>query len=253
MIRALTAWAAVVPVERLTGGHRNPVWLAVDARGRRLVARRSGRSAPALDWELDLLAFLGDHGVGVPRLVPADDGRRHVDGWLVQEFVEGRRPAGAVDWRRAVDVLREVHALTPGWPQRPGFASARRLLTADRGGDVRLDAMAPEAVCAVRRAWRAVLDGPECAVHADIGGGNLLIRGDGSVLLLDWDEARVDVPWFDYAFVPDEVDIPFGGDRAALVTAGVAWEAATCWTAEPAYAARRLAELRGRLTDPPPP
>jgi Ser/Thr protein kinase RdoA (MazF antagonist) len=239
------AWTGVEPVERLTGGHRNPVFLA--RRGdRRLVLRRSGRPAGSLDWELDLLEHLADHGVTVPRLVPADDGRRHVDGWLVQEFFAGERPSDPADWRRVVDVLTEVHSLTAGWPQRPGFASARRLLTTERGGDVRLDAMPAAAAGAVRAAWRPILSGPECAVHGDVGAGNVLVDGD-RVALLDWDEARVDVPWLDFAFVPEDVAVPFPGDRQALVTAGVAWEAATCWVAEPEYAARRLTELQARL------
>jgi hypothetical protein len=71
------------------------------------------------------------------------------------------------------------------------------------------------------------------------------------VTLLDWDESRVDVPWFDFAFLPEGVEAPSPADRDTLVTAGVAWEAATCWTPEPEYAARRLAELYARLPRPP--
>jgi hypothetical protein len=66
------------------------------------------------------------------------------------------------------------------------------------------------------------------------------------VTLLDWDESRVDVAWFDFAFVPDGVELPVPVERAVLVTAGIAWEAATCWVPEPEYAARRLAELHTR-------
>jgi aminoglycoside phosphotransferase (APT) family kinase protein len=136
--------------------------------------------------------------------------------------------------------------LTVGWPQRPRFASARELLAGDRGGDVRVDAMPADAVGAVRAAWRPILHGPECAIHADVGAGNILVDGE-AVALLDWDEARVDVPWFYLAHLPEEVEVPSPPDRATLVTAGVAWEAATCWVVEPAYAARRLAELFTRL------
>jgi hypothetical protein len=66
------------------------------------------------------------------------------------------------------------------------------------------------------------------------------------MVLLDWDEARTDVPWFDFA-MPEDVDVPAPVDRQTLVTAGVAWEAATCWVPEPEYATRRLAELYRRL------
>jgi aminoglycoside phosphotransferase (APT) family kinase protein len=116
----------------------------------------------------------------------------------------------------------------------------------ERGGDVRLDAMPPDAVQVVRAAWRPVLTGPECVNHGDVGTGNILVDG-AHVALIDWDEARADVPWFDFAFLPDHVDVPSPVDRRTLVTAGVAWEAATCWAPEPEYAARRMAELYSRM------
>jgi Ser/Thr protein kinase RdoA (MazF antagonist) len=241
----LAAWSGLEVVAPLSGGARNQVLLA--RRGReRLVVRRSGRSPAALDWELDLLEHLTGRGISVPTLVPADDGRRYVDGLLVNRYVDGHPPRDDADWRRVVDVLVAVHEVTAGWPQRPGFASARQLLVTDRGGDVRLDAMPAEGVRAVRSAWRRVLTGTECVNHGDVGGGNILVD-DERVTLLDWDESRVDVPWFDFAFLPESVPVPVPVDRQALVTAGVAWEAATCWVPEPDYAPRRLAELYTRL------
>ena len=71
------------------------------------------------------------------------------------------------------------------------------------------------------------------------------------VALLDWDEARVDVPWFDFAHIPDDIAVPTPVDRDVLITAGVAWEAATCWVPEPDYSRRRMAELRERLRTEP--
>jgi Ser/Thr protein kinase RdoA (MazF antagonist) len=179
---SVAAWAGVELRRPLAGGARNHVVLA-DRGSERLVVRHSGRSAPALDWELDLLEFLDAHGIGVPRPVSSDDGRRHVDGVLIYRFIDGRPPRDRADWQRAVAVLTAIHEMTDGWPQRPGFASSRQLLSEDRGGDVRLDAMPVAA--------------------------------------------------------------------EALSIAGVAWEAATCWTAEPDYAARRLAELYARVAVKP--
>jgi Ser/Thr protein kinase RdoA (MazF antagonist) len=244
----LARWSGLDLVEPLTGGARNLVYLA--RRGsERLVVRRSGRPVASLEWEIDLLAHLAGHQIGVPEVVPADDGRRHVDGVVVQAYVEGERPYGAAAWRRVVRTLTRVHEVTLGWPQRPGFASAADLLATDRGGDVRLDLMPPEGVAAVRNAWRPLLVGPRCAVHGDVGPGNILVRGD-RVILLDWDEARVDVPWFDFAplpgIAPDEVALPVPVGREALLTAGTAWEVATCWAQEPEYAPRRLGELYRR-------
>jgi Ser/Thr protein kinase RdoA (MazF antagonist) len=248
-MQALGAWSGIELAGPLAGGARNPVFLAWRG-GQRLVVRRSGRPAAALEWELDLLEHLRAHGILTPQVVPADDGRRHVSGLLVHPFLHGHRPNDRDDWQRVVDTLAAVHQLTRHWPQRPGFASSRELLTTVRGGDVRLDMMPAEAVRAVRAAWRPVLEGPECAIHADVGAGNILLDGD-KVALLDWDEARVDVPWFDFAFLPDDVSVPSPTNRQTLKTAGVAWEAATCWVVEPDYARRRLAELFTRLEHAP--
>ena len=237
----VAVWEGLELSTPLTGGGRNPVYLAGRG-GQRLVVRGTGRSAQSLDWELDLLEHLAAQGIGVPRTVPTDDGRRHVGGIMVQEFVDGAPPRTDSDWRRVVDTVRAVHRLTEGWPQRPGFASARDLLTAERGGDVGLDAMPPDAVRLVREAWRPVLVGPECAVHGDLDGSNVLIT-ERTVTLLDWDESRVDVPWFDLAFVPPVAvtDLPVPLDAVAY--AGLAWETATCWLPEPDYARRRLTQL----------
>lgn len=238
---ALSAWAGVRLVRPLPGGHRNEVMLA--ERGAvPLVVRRSIRPRAALEWELDLLEHLRGCGLATPELVPADDGRRHVDGLLVSAFVPGRYPAGTADWRMVADQLTVLHTATAGWSQRPGFASSGVLLDSDRGGDVRLDAMPASVVTTVRSAWLGVQRGSRCVVHGDIGPSNVLVDG-ARVTLLDWDEARVDVPWFDYAFLPDEVATPWPGDRSTMRAAGLAWETATCWRAEPGYARRRLVEL----------
>ncbi|MBM0207167.1 hypothetical protein JNW90_32355 [Micromonospora sp. STR1s_5] len=68
-----------------------------DDRDQRLVVRRSTRPAESLAWELDLLEYLLENGIGVPKAVVADDGRRHVDGVMVCQFVEGREPSHGLD------------------------------------------------------------------------------------------------------------------------------------------------------------
>jgi len=213
------------------------------------VVRASTRDPAALDWELDLLSYLAGvlpDRVLLPQPVPADDGRRHVAGVVVTPFLPGEAPRDTAGWRRAVAAIGHVHDATPGWPQRPGFASAAELYELyERGGDVDLSLLPADAVTRVRSAWAPVLDGPSCAVHGDFGGGNVLVAPD-TVAILDWDESRADVPAFDLAHVPDESAPVLGVDRGAVVDAGVAWEVATCWQAEPGYAARRLDELRHR-------
>jgi aminoglycoside phosphotransferase (APT) family kinase protein len=134
--------------------------------------------------------------------------------------------------------------MTRGWPQRPGAASSRDLLEADQGADVRLDLMPGELVWRIRSAWSPVQVGTPCVVHGDLAASNLLVDGD-AVALLDWDEARVDVPWFDLAAIPAPTPLPLparvGRDR--LTAAALAWEVATCWVAEPDYARRRADDL----------
>ncbi len=246
---AMAEWPGLELLEPLTGGHRNPVYRARYL-GSEVVVRQSGRQLPTLEWELDLLEHLGSNGIRVPRIVPTPDGRRLVGPFLVQEFLPGRPPRTEADWRNVLAVLRDVHALGTGWSQRPAFASARTLLAERAGGDVDLDAMPPDAVADVEAAWLPVLDGAnETVVHGDAGGGNVLVADDGSVGLIDWDEARVDVPAFDLAGPYLELTVLGVRDEAwrAAMVAGLAWEAATCWRAEPVYARRRLAELRTAL------
>lgn len=241
----LREWGEVTIRARLSGGYRNDVFLA-DLRGRDVVVRQTSRPAATLAWELDLLAHLAAEGVGVPLLVPTRDGRRHVDGVTVLEHVPGEPPGSRGDWNRVADTLLMLHAAAGGWTQRPGFASSQYLLTHQRGGDVRLDLMPTDVVELVRRAWSAVQHGQTTVVHGDPGAANIRIHG-GRVVLLDWDEARVDVPWFDLAGLPTDMQLPEGLERRDVETAGIAWEAATCWTTEPEYARRRADELAQRM------
>jgi|GEM_PF-5568044 len=80
---------------------------------------------------------------------------------------------------------------------------------------MRLDAMPDEAVEAVRVAWRPVVTGAECVNHGDVGAGGILVTDTG-IALLDWDESRVHVPWFDFAFCPPDVAADVAVDAAAL-------------------------------------
>jgi Ser/Thr protein kinase RdoA (MazF antagonist) len=235
----LAAWGRLTVVGPIAGGNRNTVLEL--ARGRqRLVARRSRRSPASLDWEIGLLSHLARHGIRVPEIIPASDGRLHVDGVVVQSWLDGV-PPGPADWPAVAGTLRRVHAVTAGWPQRPGSASARELLTGDRGGDVDLSVMPSGAVADCRRAWARLAGTPEAVVHGDPGAPNIRVAGAG-VGLLDWDEARVDYTDLDLAEVPGH-DLPPGRLAPARIAA-TAWEAANGWTIEPAYARRQLALLR---------
>jgi Ser/Thr protein kinase RdoA (MazF antagonist) len=233
----LDAWGEVTVVGPLGGGNRNSV-LELLLDGRRVVARESRRPAASLDWELDLLDHLSGHGVRVPAAVRARDGRRHVAGVVVQTWLDGD-PPGPRDWLQVAAALRRVHEVTQGRPQRPGFASTRDLLTAERGGDVDLTLMPADAVAAVRAAWAdlAATSPAEAVVHGDPGPANIRVTPAGAGLL-DWDEARVDATDLDLAELPGR-HLP--RERlAAARTAATAWEAANGWSVEPSYARRQL-------------
>lgn len=235
----LRAWGSVRVVGRLGGGNRNEV-LEVRRGGQRLVARRSRRPDASLSWEVRLLEHLARQGIRVPVVVPAMDGRRHVDGVLLMQWMEGRPPQ-AEDWPAVAETLRRVHEVTRDWPQRPGTASTRELLTVERGGDVDLGRMPVEAVAACRQAWAAVAGSVEAVVHGDPGPANIRVAAAG-VGLLDWDEARVDVTDLDLAELPRS-DLP-PPRLAAVRAAATAWETANGWTVEPSYARRQLTLLR---------
>jgi Ser/Thr protein kinase RdoA (MazF antagonist) len=227
-----------VVIGPLTGGNRNTV-LEIRLGGRRLAARGSRRPAVSLDWELDLLGHLARHGLRVPDVVPALDGRRHVGGVVVQTWLDGAPPEPR-DWPAVAAVLARLHELTTGWPQRPGFASTRELLTAERGGDVDLTAMPAAAVAACRRAWARLEGSPQAVVHGDPGPSNIRVSEAGPGLL-DWDESRVDYTDLDLADLPGSHLPP--GRLAVARTAATAWEAANGWIVEPSYARRQLARL----------
>ena len=240
----LAAWGAVAVIGSLGGGNRNTVLEA--RRGAEwLVARRSRRPPASLDWEADLLDHLSREGLRVPRVIPALDGRRHIDGLMVLSWLDGN-PPGPADWTAVAATLRRLHSVTAGWPQRPGFASTSDLVTADRGGDVDLTIMPPAAVAACRAAWRRLEGAPRAVVHGDPGPANIRITSDG-VGLLDWDEARVDYTDLDFADLPGSAlsagHLPPGQPDAAGAAVR-AWEAASGWRLEPSYARQQLAELR---------
>jgi Ser/Thr protein kinase RdoA (MazF antagonist) len=238
---ALRQWGAdVTRVEKLTGGVANDVW-SVTLGGRLAVARLGRRSDPDLAWETGLLQHLDREGLAVPVPVPTTDGRLFAGGIVVMTYVPGGPPRSRADWRRVAPVLHELHRLTRGWPQRPGWRSSADLLHAATGTKIDLTAMPPEAVARCRAAWARLAGRPTCVVHGNpTNPGNVRVTDD-QVVLIDWDEAHVDVPDLDLALPGNGA----GLDEAALdvaAQASAAWEAAVCWDDD--YARRRLAEVR---------
>ncbi|HEY5979923.1 MAG TPA: phosphotransferase [Microlunatus sp.] len=237
---ALEQWGDdVARVEPLTGGVANQVW-CVRVDGQLRVARLGARSDADLAWEADLLQFLDREGLGVPVPIPTSNGRLFVDGLMVMTYVEGAPPETESDWRRVADMLRRLHRLTRGWPQRPGWRSSTDLLGAEVGTRIDLGAMPAESVARCRAAWARFAGQRTCVVHGDPNPGNIVMTAD-RVAMIDWDESHVDVPDLDLVLPHDAADL---GDAEYDIAAqaSAAWEAAVCWDDE--HAREQLALVR---------
>jgi aminoglycoside phosphotransferase (APT) family kinase protein len=173
--------------------------------------------------------------------IPAVDGRLFADGLMVMTYMEGGPPQTRADWRRVADTLRQLHRLTQGWPQRPGWRSSADLLRADTGTRIDLAAMPPEGVARCRAAWARLAGRPTCVVHGNPGNpGNIRMNAE-RVALIDWDESHIDAPELDLALPCNAAGLE-GGTHDIASQASAAWEAAICWGDE--YAIRKLAEVR---------
>lgn len=226
-------------VEPLTGGVANQVW-SVRVRGQLAVARLGARSDADLAWETDLLRHLDAEGLAVPVPIETTQGRLFAGGLVVMSYLEGAPPQTGADWRRAAEVLRELHRLTRGWPQRPGWRSSTDLLTATTGTKVDLGAMPPEGVARCRAAWARLAGRETCVVHGDPNPGNIRVTAD-RVALIDWDESHVDVPDLDLVLPHNAAGLP-GGALDVAAQASAAWEAAVCWDDD--HARQQLAQVR---------
>jgi Ser/Thr protein kinase RdoA (MazF antagonist) len=237
---ALEEWGDdVARMEPLTGGVANQVW-SLRVNGQLAVGRLGTRSDADLAWETGLLRHLDSEGMAVPVPIPTTDGRLFADGLVVMTFVEGGPPETEADWRRVADMLRRLHELTQGWPQRPGWCSSTDLLEVATGTKIDLRAMPAEGVARCRAAWARLSGRQTCVVHGDPNPGNIRITAD-RVAMIDWDESHVDVPDLDLALPYNAAAL--GEDaRDIAAQASAAWEAAVCWDDE--YAVGRLAEVR---------
>ncbi len=238
---ALEQWGDdVARMEPLTGGVANDVW-SVRVNGQHAVGRLGTRSDADLKWETGLLRYLDREGLTVPVPIPSADGRLFADGLVVMTYVEGGPPETRADWRRVADTLGQLHGLTQGWPQRPGWRSSTDLLHAETGTKVDLGAMPGEGVARCRAAWARLTGRQTCVVHGDCDNpGNVRVTAN-RVALIDWDESHVDVPDLDLVLPYNAADLDDAAyDIAAQASA--AWEAAVCW--DDAYAVGRLAEVR---------
>jgi Ser/Thr protein kinase RdoA (MazF antagonist) len=238
---ALGLWGEdAVRIEPLAGGVANDVW-SVRLNGRLAVGRLGARGDADLAWEAGLLQHLDREGLSVPVPIAAVDGRLFAGGLTVMTYLEGGPPGTQADWRRVADTLRQLHRLTQGWPQRPGWRSSTDLLHADSGTRIDLAAMPPEGVARCRAAWARLAGRATCVVHGNPSNpGNIRMNAQ-RVALIDWDESHVDAPELDLA-LPHNAAALEGGALDVASQASAAWEAAVCWGDD--YAVRKLAEVR---------
>lgn len=237
---ALKQWGDdVTQVEPLTGGVANQVW-SVRVQGRLAVGRLGARSDADLAWEIDLLRYLHGEGLNVPAPIATTDGRLFAGGLVVMTYVDGGPPETEADWRRVAEMLRQLHRLTRGWTQRPGWRSSNDLLKAETGTKVDLGAMPPEGVARCRAAWARLAGRETCVVHGDPNPGNIRMTAD-RVAMIDWDESHVDVPDLDLVLPHNAADLADGAHDIAA-QASAAWEAAVCWDDE--HARESLAQVR---------
>lgn len=240
---ALHAWGPNASIEAsLGGGVRNDV-RAVRVHGVRYAGRLTSRPAVTLEWELNLLTSLAGAGFHVPLPIATPAGHRHVDGLVLFTWLDGDPPRTTNDWTRVRTELDRLHGLTRRWPQRPGFHSTRDLLSPSHDDSVWPRDIPAEVVARCRAAWRRIADEPHSVVHGDPGEQNIRFHRT-AVGFLDWDEARVDASVLDLAALPiPRATLGASVDLEAIKRAASAWEAVNGWTAEPAYARRRLTEL----------
>ena len=237
---ALKQWGDdVARMEQLAGGVANDVW-EVRVNGQLAVGRLGARSDADLAWETELLQHLDREGLTVPLPIPTADGQLFAEGLVVMTYVEGGPPETRADWRRVADTLRQLHRLTQGWPQRPGWRSSTDLLHAETGTKIDLGAMPTEGVARCRAAWARLTGRQTCVVHGDPNPGNIRLTVD-RVAMIDWDESHVDVPDLDLVLPHNAAGLDDGAHDIAA-QASAAWEAAVCRDDE--YAVKRLAEVR---------
>ena len=238
---ALSQWGDdVVRIKRLTGGSSNDVW-SVRVGGKLAVARLGNRDDSDLEWEADLLLHLDREGLAVPVPIATTDGRLFADGMVLMQYMEGVPPRSPADWRRVAETLRELHRLTEGWPQRPGWLASTDLLEADTGTRIDLNAMPQDAVGRCRAAWARLVGREQRVVHGNpTNPANIRMNAE-RVALIDWDEAHLDVPDLDLVLPHNAAGLAAAAHDSAA-QAAAAWEAAVCWKDD--YAIRRLAEVR---------
>jgi hypothetical protein len=221
-------WGVKANLTRIMGGYRNIAFQTAGLQ-RDWVFKTTRRTPDAIQWLLPVLSAAEQSGFVVPRLVKSISGRYVEDGWTCEPLIHGKafQPA---DLSLIKPHILDFHKATKNIPQRPGFRSSSDLLHCMSGGDIDLTNMPADIVAKCRDAWSHTAGRLTCVVHGDLNPNNLIMTGDKTIALIDWDECRVDAELFDRAAL--NLD---SFDRVGKIAA-LAWEVACCWHTEPIHA-----------------
>ncbi|HEX6037434.1 phosphotransferase [Longimicrobium sp.] len=220
----------------------------VDAGGRAFVLKVSAPGEPLDAWrgKLHVQQLAADAGVA-PRVVHEDEARRAV----VSEFVAGApffALYGNPQTRGAAitllgQTLRRVHAIPLPTDARP--ADPRAFLvdtwTAVRGG-MAIPEFAREMVQGVLAEEAPARGGAPVLSHNDVNPSNFVLDGE-RLVLLDWDTAAPNDPFFDLATV--SVFLRMDGDACRQLLAAYEGEPVDALPAGFAYNRRLVAALAG--------
>lgn len=241
-----SGWESIELECQIVEGNRNEVWRGtID--GAPVAVRQSRRDTRSLDWELDLIDYLASCGFTVPTAINSDDGRRHIDGVVVQQWLPGKPPVSKSDWQLVADTLQRLHRITANYRQRPGCAAVAALTPTTVSADADMSALPVDVADDVLSIFATVAEMPLSVVHGDPMAGNIRINDGGDVGLLDFDESRVDVAWHDLSNLG--IQILDDTSHAQAERLSDAWEAVNGWIVEPDYARRRLDALRASFAD----
>lgn len=195
--------APFVPLRVLTGGWANDVFLLSSERGQVALRVKHPPSEPAsIAWEHALLQRLKPAIPEVVAPIRARDGSTFFlfagDAVTLVPFVDGSPADRANAGHRlgAARLLARVHAATANvvLDARPGPDGLQQLRSLDTarvpsGWRARVERLHRDAIALLDRLeTRRLMHG---AVHGDFFRGNVLVRDDEVVALLDWEEAHV--------------------------------------------------------------
>jgi hypothetical protein len=225
----LSAFGDVRLIRPLQGGHRNQVWLVETPSGM-AVAKSTRHAVEALKWLEPLHRAARTAGFIVPAFHRTGDGTIVADGFTVEDYYDGHG-FRYIDMRQLVSRLSVFHENTLALPQRPSVFGLPEWLHSP------MPDLPSDIATLCRAALSPFADAPVHPIHGDITPSNLIHSPDGPVLI-DWDEARCDLPFLDFIQVQPRDPAEIRAHLAGEVIAG--------WALEPAYAqacASKLAHL----------